>query len=150
MDDCPVAEPRWRELTKSECFELLSRQNLGRLAFVDDLGPVVVPVNYLLNRHMVVIRTDEGTKLDAATRGAKVAFEIDGADEAGQSGWSVLVRGEAAAVTDPAELERLRDLPVSPIAPGRKSNYIRVMPALVTGRRILAPTDHEVGRWERT
>jgi hypothetical protein len=31
---------------------------------------------------MVVFRTDEGTKLDAACRGSRVAFEIDGADEA--------------------------------------------------------------------
>jgi nitroimidazol reductase NimA-like FMN-containing flavoprotein (pyridoxamine 5'-phosphate oxidase superfamily) len=143
MDDWSAAG-RWQELTRSECFELLSRQSLGRLAFVDDLGPIVVPVNYLLDRHMVVIRTDEGAKLDAATRGVKVAFEIDWADDGGRSGWSVLVRGEAVAVTDPAELERLRDLPLSPIAPGRRPNYIRVMPALVTGRRILAPTEDEV------
>jgi nitroimidazol reductase NimA-like FMN-containing flavoprotein (pyridoxamine 5'-phosphate oxidase superfamily) len=140
---------RWQELTRSNCFDLLARQNFGRLAFVDDLGPIVVPVNYVLDRHMVVIRTDEGAKLDAAIRGVKVAFEIDWADAAGGSGWSVLVRGEAVAVTDPAELERLRDLPISPVAPGRKPHYIRVMPALVTGRRILAPTEHEVGPWER-
>jgi nitroimidazol reductase NimA-like FMN-containing flavoprotein (pyridoxamine 5'-phosphate oxidase superfamily) len=149
MDDGPVAG-RWQELNRSECFALLARQNLGRLAFVDDLGPIVVPVNYVLDRHMVVIRTDEGAKLDAATQGRKVAFEIDWTDAEGRSGWSVLVRGEAVAVTDPAELERLRDLPLTPIARGRKPHYIRVMPALVTGRRILAPAEREVGPWERT
>lgn len=126
-------------MTRSECLDLLARHDLGRLAFVDDLGPIVVPVNYVLDRHMLVIRTDEGAKLGAADRGAKVAFEIDGTDPAGTSGWSVLVRGEAVAVSDPDELERLRGLPLRPLAPGSRSHYIRVMPAVLTGRRILAP-----------
>jgi nitroimidazol reductase NimA-like FMN-containing flavoprotein (pyridoxamine 5'-phosphate oxidase superfamily) len=104
---------------------------------VDYLGPIVIPVNYVLDRHMVVIRTDEGAKLDAADLGIKVAFEIDGFDTARGSGWSVLVRGEAVSVTDPTELTRLRELPISPLAPGIKSHYIRVMPAVLSGRRIL-------------
>lgn len=129
----------WQELTRSECFEFLARHDLGRLAFVDDLGPIVIPVNYLLDQHMLVIRTDEGSKLDAAAHGVKVAFEIDGADAARGSGWSVLVRGEVAAVAEPAELERLKGLAVRPLAPGAKCHYIRVMPSVLTGRRILPP-----------
>jgi uncharacterized protein len=150
MSDSPTPEARWQELSKSDCFEFLERNNLGRLAFVDDLGPIVIPVNYVLDRHVLVIRTDEGTKLQAARSGTKVAFEIDGTDAASGSGWSVLVRGEAAAVADPAELERLGNLPVRPLAPGSKSHYIRVLPALLTGRRILAPENDEVGLWDAT
>ena len=88
---------------------------------------------------MVVFRTDEGTKLDAAARGSRVAFEIDGTDEAARTGWSVLIRGEATEVTDPAELARLRKLRVSPWAPGAKTHYVRILPAKLTGRRILPP-----------
>jgi len=69
---------RWQELSKSECFALLAQESLGRVAVVDDQGPVIFPVNFALDRHMVVFRTDEGTKLDAAARGSRVAFEIDG------------------------------------------------------------------------
>jgi uncharacterized protein len=79
MNDRPGRQGRWQELTKSECFELLARERLGRVAVVDDLGPVVLPVNFIFDRHMVVLRTDEETKLDAAVRGSRVAFEIDGA-----------------------------------------------------------------------
>lgn len=147
MDDSPPSGTRWQELTRSECFTFLARHDLGRLAFVDELGPIVIPVNYVLDRHMLVIRTDEGAKLDAACRGARVAFEIDGVDAAGRGGWSVLVRGEAVAVSDPAELERLRGLPVRPIAPGSRRHYIRVMPAVLTGRRILASGGDEVVPW---
>src|SRR5215207_4378284 len=66
-----VGEVRWQELTKQECFELLAGQHLGRVVLVDDLGPIALPVNYLLDRHSVLFRTDEGTKLDVASRGAR-------------------------------------------------------------------------------
>lgn len=130
---------RWQELSKSECFGLLAREHLGRVAVVDDLGPVVFPVSFVLDRHMVVLRTGEGTKLDAAMRGSRVAFEIDGADPATCTGWSVVVRGEAVEVTDPAELARLRRLPLDPWAPGAKAHYVRILPAALTGRWISAP-----------
>jgi uncharacterized protein len=138
MTDSEGGEARWQELTKSECFELLAREHLGRVAVVDDRGPVVVPVNFVLDRHMVVFRTDEGTKLDAASRGSPVAFEVDGSDAVAHTGWSVLVRGEAVEVTDPAELARLRKLPLTPWAPGPKARYVRILPAVLTGRRISA------------
>ena len=93
-----------------ECFELLAGARLGRVAVVDDLGPVVFPVNFVLDRHTVVFRTEEGTKLHAASGGGKVCFEADRTDEAARTGWSVIVRGEITEVTDPAELARLRGL----------------------------------------
>jgi nitroimidazol reductase NimA-like FMN-containing flavoprotein (pyridoxamine 5'-phosphate oxidase superfamily) len=147
MDDQPGRQVRWQELTKSECFALLAGERLGRVAVVDDRGPVVFPVNFVLDRHMVVFRTDEGTKLDAACRGSRVAFEIDGADAAARTGWSVVVRGEAIEVTDPAELARLRKLPLDPWAPGPKTHHVRILPAVLTGRRIRPPggSSHQGG-----
>jgi len=139
MGDRSAPGAGWQELTKSECFELLAREHLGRVAIVDDRGPVVFPVNFVLDRHMVVFRTDEGTKLGAAIRGGRVAFEVDGADAAAHTGWSVLIRGEAIEVTDPAEVARLRKLPLHPWAPGAKAHYVRILPAVLSGRRISAP-----------
>jgi nitroimidazol reductase NimA-like FMN-containing flavoprotein (pyridoxamine 5'-phosphate oxidase superfamily) len=136
MNEGPGRQARWQELTKSECFSLLSGQRLGRVAVVDDQGPIIFPVNFVLDRHMVVFRTDGGTKLGTAARGGRVAFEVDQVDEAAHTGWSVVVRGEATEVTDPAELARLRKLRVSPWAPGPKSRYVRILPAKLTGRRI--------------
>jgi uncharacterized protein len=135
----PPAEPRpgrLQELTKAECFELLAGGRLGRVAVADDRGPVVFPVNFVLDRHTVVFRTEEGTKLHAASGGGKVCFEADGTDEAARTGWSVIVRGEITEVTDPAELARLRGLPLRPWAPGARDHYVRILPAVLTGRRI--------------
>lgn len=131
-----MEEVRWHELTKDECFQLLADQHLGRLVLVDDRGPIALPVNFVFDQHTVLFRTDEGTKLDVASRGARVAFEIDGVDEATRTGWSVLVRGEATEVTDPDELARVRRLPLHPWAPGAKRRYIRILPTALTGRRI--------------
>jgi len=138
MSELPASRVRWQELSKSECFGLLAQERVGRVAFVDDLGPIVMPVNFVLDRHMVVFRTDGGTKLDAAVRNSRVAFEIDGTDQAARIGWSVVIRGEAVEVTDPAELARLRQLPLQPWAPGAKTHYVRILPAVLTGRRISA------------
>ena len=139
MNEEPGRQARWQELTKSECFELLAREHLGRVAVVDDRGPIVFLVNFVLDRHMVVLRTDEGTKLDAAIKSSRVAFEIDGTDPATRTGWSVVVRGETVEVTNPAELARLHKLPLHPWAPGAKTHYVRILPAALTGRRISAP-----------
>ena len=139
MNERPGHQVRWQELSKSECFELLAHERLGRVAVADDRGPIVFPVNFVLDRHMVVLRTDEGTKLDAAIMGSRVAFEIDGTDAATHTGWSVVVRGEAVEVTDPVEMARLRKLPLHPWAPGAKTHYVRILPAALTGRRISAP-----------
>ena len=135
------AEPRRgqiRELTRAECFELLAVEQLGRVAVTDDRGPVVFPVNFVLDRHTVVFRTGPGTKLHAASQGRRVCFEADGTDAATRTGWSVLVRGEITEVTDPAELARLRELPLRVWAPGGRDHYVRILPAVLTGRRITA------------
>jgi uncharacterized protein len=129
---------RWQELTKAECFELLASEHLGRVAIIDDRGPVVFPVNFVLDRHTVVFRTEQGTKLHAAHRGSRVCFEVDRADAAAHTGWSVIVRGEITEVTDRAELERLRELPLRAWAPGVRDRYVRILPAMLTGRRIAA------------
>ena len=135
------AEPRpvqIQELTRAECFELLAGGQLGRVAVVDDCGPVVFPVNYVLDQHTVVFRTEPGTKLHAAGRGGRVCFEADETDEAARTGWSVIVRGEITEVTDPAELARLHELPLRTWAPGARDHYARILPAALTGRRITA------------
>ena len=142
MQTLTAAEPRLgraQELTSSACFELLANEHLGRVAITDDRGPVVFPVNFVLDRHTVVFRTGPGTKLHAARRGGRVCFEADGTDLAAHTRWSVIVRGEITEVTDRAELARLRRLPLRVWGPRTRNHYVRILPAVVTGRRIAAP-----------
>ena len=121
-----MPDARIEELAAGECHRLVAEHHLGRLAMVDDRGPVVFPVNYVVDRDMPVFRTDPGTKLDAA-------------DEATRTGWSVVIRGTLTEVRVPGDLERLRALPLYPWAPGERARYLRVRPVTVTGRRIHIP-----------
>lgn len=126
------------DLAEDECLDLLNRHHFGRVAFVEqiDLPPVIMPLNYLMHADSVVVRTDPGSKLGGVLRDAPVSFEIDGIDQRHRTGWSVVVSGRAQQVVDPNELEELYQTPLLPWAPGDRSQYVRITPVLVTGRRI--------------
>ena len=64
-----------------------------------------------------------------------------------RTGWSALVRGEAVEVSDPAELARVRALPLCPWAPGARGRFVRILPTLLTGRRIALPDDAPWNWW---
>ena len=141
-----MPETRMEELAEDECRRLLAERHLGRLAIPDFGGPAIFPVNYVVDRDLVVFRTDPGSKLDAAAERELVAFEVDAA-EATRTGWSVVVRGSLGEVTDPGDLERLRAMPLYPWAPGEKARYVCVRPNSVTGRRIRIPDDLPFTWW---
>ena len=124
------------KLTPAECHRLIAPGGVGRIAFGTLSGPVVVPVNFAVLADTIVIRTAEGTVIDGHAD-EQVALEADHIDEALCQGWSVLVRGQAHRVTQPAELQRLQeDAAVWPWAGGEREVYLRIIPAHITGRRI--------------
>ncbi|MGW5665944.1 helix-turn-helix domain-containing protein [Streptomyces sp. NPDC003758] len=128
--------PKFTELTAQECRELLSTHGVGRLAVTTASGPVVVPVNYSVVDGTLVFRTQPHA-VPAQASGSQVAFEIDHIDGALSQGWSVLVRGEARAVTDPDSVRRLEEQAYSaPWAGGQRELWIRIEPLSITGRRI--------------
>jgi uncharacterized protein len=126
------------ELNAAECELLLRDRHFGRLAFVGHEGdlPMIIPVNYVFHAGAVVLRSDEGSKLRAALSDSPAAFEIDGVDDSRRTGWSVVARGHVEAVTADSDLAELRKLPLVTLAPGGRPHYIRLKPAMITGRRI--------------
>lgn len=132
------------ELTLAQCFALLATATVGRVGLSIDALPAILPVNYVLHDRAIVFRTVPGTKLDAATEGAVVAFGVDSyGDPAHPTGWSVLARGVAQEITDPTELAALQALPlVSWAFDGQADHFIRIKPTLLTGRRI-TPASHD-------
>ena len=86
------------ELSEEHCRELLDqhRPTVGRVAFADDHNPdwpMVLPVNYVWVGGDIYFNTFEGSKLFAALRSQRVAFEIDEVDDDLRCGWSVVVVG---------------------------------------------------------
>ena len=123
-------------LDRIECMRLLEGAALGRLAVSIGALPVIVPVNFLMDGDRILIRTGEGTKLDAATRGTVVAFEADHVDPLSHSGWSVCVTGRATELREVDDLERAGTLPLPHWVPNGASHYVAVSLDLVSGRRL--------------
>ncbi|MDE0804183.1 MAG: pyridoxamine 5'-phosphate oxidase family protein [Acidimicrobiales bacterium] len=131
----------WMEhLTDDECWSLLAQERVGRIAVVVEGRPEIFPVNHGVDERSIVFRTDFGAKLHGIARLAWVGFEVDGFDDGAQSGWSVLVKGQADEVVDPAAIERLDTLDVHFWGVGEKSHWLRIAPDEVTGRRIADET----------
>jgi uncharacterized protein len=125
-------------LSADECLDLLATHpvHIGRVGFVTDGRPVVLPVNYRYRDGAVIIRTASPTLLAAVARGDEVAFEVDSVNVAWEEGWSVLVQGRPAEVVDPGQLQRLESVPLRTWAPAEPARYVRIPVTAVTGRRI--------------
>lgn len=124
-------------LDEEACWRFVARHFIGRVALVHEGEPMVFPVNYALDYHTVVFRSAPGTKLTLARVGTRVAFEVDEASPAVETGTSVVVHGTLHEVAPGDERERLSRLPTRTWAPGR--DHILVVRAdRVTGRAIPA------------
>ncbi|MEU7085253.1 pyridoxamine 5'-phosphate oxidase family protein [Streptomyces achromogenes] len=124
-------------LGRHACLRLLGRVPVGRIVYTRQALPAVLPVNFRLDADSsVVLRTSAGSDLVRAVEGAVVAFEADEFDAAARSGWSVVVTGRAALVTDPGERARLARCGPDSWMPLRDGVFVRIAPDLVTGRRL--------------
>ena len=139
MDERTGIDDEWlgglEELRVDECLRLLRSGVLGRVGLQAEGHPVIVPVNYAVVENAVVLRTAPGVKLAAALARTEVAFEVDGVEDDGARGWSVLVIGHATELRDAGSLEEARRLAISPWAPGEREHYVAIPIERVTGRR---------------
>ena len=125
------------ELDEAECLRLLASSTVGRVGFVGDGRPIVLPVNYAVDGRTVVFRTGEGTVLNKVAL-QMVAFEVDKIDDVTHSGWSVLAQGVAQDVGTAIDTrsERLRKLALVTWAPDRRDRWFRLDADTLTGRRL--------------
>jgi nitroimidazol reductase NimA-like FMN-containing flavoprotein (pyridoxamine 5'-phosphate oxidase superfamily) len=124
------------ELEEDECSELMASRPVGRVAYVDDRGPVAVPVTYVTDGRTLVFRVAAYSTVGRHLPTQAAALEVDEIDEYTRSGWSVVVRGLATTM-EPDELPD-DDSGPRPWAAGQRTLYIRLVPTEVTGRRLLA------------
>lgn len=126
-------------LDEQTCWERLSNSPLGRLAVVHQDRPHIVPINHLVDDHTIVFVSLPGTKLNDVLDkpGVQVVYEVDGHDDATETGWSVIVTGEAHPITDLVEQARLDRLGrPSWVRDHHEPTWVRIDATSVTGRRI--------------
>jgi nitroimidazol reductase NimA-like FMN-containing flavoprotein (pyridoxamine 5'-phosphate oxidase superfamily) len=140
MTTTPPAAPdtQLEPLTDDECRQLLSLSGIGRIAFVVDGLPMILPVNYrLLNDETgiwILLCTRPGNAIDSAPD--RVAFEVDGIDYDHHQGWSVLARGVLHHL-DHNEIELLAKRFDPQPWPGQdRTEWLAIKPQVITGRRL--------------
>ncbi|WP_415953857.1 pyridoxamine 5'-phosphate oxidase family protein [Streptomyces sp. KLOTTS4A1] len=127
----------FRALDRQECLRLLTKVPVGRVVYTRQALPAVLPLNFSLDTDdSVLLCTSPDSDLVRAIDGVVVAFSADKFDAATRSGWSVVVTGRAAVVTDPAEHERLSQSGPTSWMPLRDTVFVRIESEMVTGREL--------------
>lgn len=124
------------EIDEATCWKLVESESVGRLAVAVGTHPDIFPVNYVIHRGRIVIRTEAGTKLAAAVLNGSVAFEVDDIDAEACAGWSVVVSGWAREPGTMDEELEMEDLGVTPWVQAPKTRFIMITPEQITGRRL--------------
>jgi nitroimidazol reductase NimA-like FMN-containing flavoprotein (pyridoxamine 5'-phosphate oxidase superfamily) len=125
-------------LSEAESWALLAGVSLGRLATSVTGQPDIFPVNFVVQRQTILIRTAEGTKLASTAVNHQVAFEAD--DHGLEQGWSVVVKGHAHLVQGSSETAEAERAQVLPWIPTPKDRFIRILPSTISGRRFIFGT----------
>jgi nitroimidazol reductase NimA-like FMN-containing flavoprotein (pyridoxamine 5'-phosphate oxidase superfamily) len=124
------------EVSVEHCWTAIESAEFGRLAVVDpEYGPRIFPINFAVDGTTILFRTAPGSKLDALTRNAEVAFEIDEFDD--EAAYSVVVSGRAERLESPTEIEAADALPLTTWIPTLKLRWVRIRATEVTGRVFL-------------
>lgn len=125
------------ELPEEECLALLETTTVGRIAFVDDEGQQLVPVNFAVMDGAIYFRTlPDGFLSRLALGHEDVAFGVDHQDIF-RDGWNVTVRGAARGVEDRATINAvLSNHRLKPWAGGVRPLVIKITPASIAGRRV--------------
>ena len=138
-DDGPMrqlhreADVAYHALDRKECLVLLRWEPIIRLAVAaPGHAPTVVPINFVLDGDNVIFRSDLGEKL-ALLADQPVSLQADRFDWYRRIGWSVLVQGIAHEI-DSTEVDGLA---LGAWAPGPKEHFVRVIPDVITGRRLV-------------
>ncbi|MEQ8144866.1 pyridoxamine 5'-phosphate oxidase family protein [Streptomyces sp. OP7] len=132
----------FRALDRQECLRLLGKVPVGRVVYTRQALPAVLPVNFSLDADgAVVLRTSAESDLVRAVDGVVVGFEADDFQGGCRSGWSVVVTGRAAVVSDPAEHERLLRAGPRSWMPMRDGVFVRIGSEMVTGRELTGGAD---------
>jgi nitroimidazol reductase NimA-like FMN-containing flavoprotein (pyridoxamine 5'-phosphate oxidase superfamily) len=131
--------PKLHELSPPECWSLIAAGGVGRIGTSTDDGPVILPVNFIVDDETVVFRTTAYGLIGRIGPAAEIAFEVDHLDAAMREGWSVLLVGPMERVEDPDEAAAaLGSADLEPWVGGVRNLVVRISPRRVTGRRIEA------------
>jgi uncharacterized protein len=124
-------------LDVAACRQLLDNRAVGRVGYIAEGRPTIVPVDYLVHNNHIVFRSDPGQKMLHIPL-HHVCFEVDGRDD--DHVWSVVVQGFARDLTTAIgpDYQALRELTLASHAPIENAHWVAIDMSEVTGRRLPA------------
>jgi hypothetical protein len=134
-----MTEARQRqELSREECLLLLGEVPVGRVVFTHRALPAIRPVSHLVEADQIIIRASLGAAISSEPSlegGTIVAYQADLIDAAEGLGWSIVVIGRAAHITDLAEIDRYRRA-LQSWSSADSDDIIAIRADMVTGFRL--------------
>lgn len=119
-------------LSEEECRQLLHERSVARISWASRDGILILPVNYVVQDEIILVRVSSDSVLGELVEGHDVAVQIEDVDEMTANGWSVLVRGRSERYSGEVEAQP------QPWAPGRRDLLISVTPRSISGRSVSA------------
>jgi len=126
------------QLSDTECLDLLSSVNVGRVVFTMGALPAIAPVSFAVEDGDIVFATTSGSPVAKATDEAVVAFEAGVFGDETAPGWSVSLTGLATSMPYIGRkgLEHLVTW-----TPAQSLQLVRIHPAGISGFRLLPATN---------
>jgi hypothetical protein len=123
------------QLSQAVCLRLLGSVSYGRVVFTSGALPAVRLASHLADRDQIIICASLGAAVTPGPDGTGpvVAYEADQVNADQWSGWSVVVVGRAALVTDEQLAGRYRESLRPAWADEQASQVITIAAELVTG-----------------
>ena len=121
-------------VSSDDCWRLLAKANLGRIAVQTTDGLDIFPINYVVTGEEIFFRSAPGSKLADIAANPVVAFEVDGRH--GGHRWSVVVKGTAHRLDRDDMIESSGVLRLPTATSTEKFNYVRIIPTSISGHRI--------------
>ena len=123
------------QLSQAECLRLLGSVSYGRVVFTSGALPAVRLASHLADRDQIIICASLGAAVSPGPdgRGPVVAYEADQVNADQWTGWSVVVVGRAALVTDEQLAARYRQSLRPAWANEQASQVITIAAELISG-----------------
>lgn len=124
-------------LSDDECRARIQASTVGYVAFVNDEGQQMIPINFAWLDGAAYFQTvPDGVLADLTPGHDDVAFGI-GHHDIFQIGWNVTVRGSTEEVRDPKTIDTvLSHDRLTPWAGGDRPLIIKLTPRSIDGRRV--------------
>jgi uncharacterized protein len=128
-----------RTLSRTECMNLLTEAQVGRVGVVIGALPAIFPVNYQVRgEDLVLFGAARGSSLARSTDEAVIAFQADVYDHDRRTGWTVMGVGRSTWVPRPESPTGPVDTAPDPWVTGQEPDIlVQLRLADVSGHRIV-------------